>query len=199
VVTVTDIYFLGLQNHCRLWLQPCNSKMLAPWKKSYSKPRQCTKKQRHHIANKGPYRQSYCFSISHVWMWELDHKESWAPKNWCFQTVMLEKTLESPLDSKEIKPVNPKGNQPWIFIGRTDTKVEAPILWPPDVKSQLFEKDPDTGKNWGQEERRATEDEMVEWHHRLNGHEFEQIPGEGEGKRSLACCSSWGCKESDTP
>ena len=118
VLTVTDIYFLGLQNHCRLWLQPCNSKMLAPWKKSYGKPRQCTKKQRHHIADKDPYSQSYYFSSSHVWKWELDHKESWAPKNWCFQTVMLEKTLDSPLDSKEIKPVNPKGNQPWIFIGK---------------------------------------------------------------------------------
>ena len=110
------------------------------------------------------------FSISHVWMWELDHKESWVLKNWCFWTVVLEKTLESPLHWKEIKPVNPKGNQSWRFIGRTD--VEAPILWPPDVKSRLTGKDPDSGKKWGQQEKGATEDKMVGWHHWLNRHEF---------------------------
>ena len=115
-----QILFSGLQNHCRWWLKPWNWKKLAPSKKSYDKPRQCIKKQRHHFADKGLYSQTYGFSSSHVWMWELDHKEGWAPENWCFQTVVLEKTLEIPFDSKEIKPVNPKGNQPWTFIGRAD-------------------------------------------------------------------------------
>ena len=113
------------------------------------------------------------FSSSYVWMWELDHKEGWAPENWCFWIVVLEKTLESPLDYEEFKPVNRKENQPWIFIGRTDA--EAPILWPPDVKSQLIRKDPDAGKDWGQEEKGTTEEEMVGWHHWLRGHEFEQV------------------------
>jgi len=127
------------------------------------------KKQRHHFANKNPSSQSYGFSSSHVQMWELDQKESWAPKNWCFWIVMLEKTLESSLNSKDIKPVNPKGNQPWIFIGRTDAETEAPVLWPHDTKSRLIGKDPDAGKDWGQEEKGATEHEMVGWHHQLNG------------------------------
>ena len=113
-------------------------------------------------------------------MWELDYKESWAPKNWCFWTVVLEKTLESPLDCKENKAVNPKGNQPWIGIGRTDAEADAPVLWPPDVKSQLTGKDPDAGKDWRQEEKGKTEDKMVGWHHRLNGDEFEQAPEDGE-------------------
>ena len=130
-----------------------------------------------HFADKGPISQSYDFSSSHVWMWELDHKEGWALKNWCFWTVVLEKTLHSPLDSKEIKLVNHKGNEPWIFIGRTDAEAEAPILWPPDVKSWLIGKDLDAGKDWEQKEKRATEDEMVGWHRRLDGHEFEQTPG----------------------
>ena len=128
-------------------------------------------------------------------MWELDHKESWVPKNWCFWTVVLEKTLESPLDWKEIKPVNPKGNQLWIFIGRTDAEAETPILWPPDEKNWLTEKDPDGGKDWRQE-KGMIEDEMVGWHHQLNGHEFEQTPGVRDGQGSLACCSPWGWKES---
>ena len=165
-----------------------------PWKKSYDKPKQHIKKQKHHFADRGPYSQSYGFSSSHVRMWELDHKEGWVPTNRCFRTVMLEKTLESPLDSKEILPVNPKRNQPWIFIGRTDAEAEAPVLWSPDAKSQLIGKDPDARKDWRQEEKRATEDEMVGWHHRLNGHEFEQTPGDGEGQRSLAWCK-WGHKE----
>jgi len=117
--------------------------------------------------------QSYGFSSSHVWMWELDYKESWAPKNWCFWTVVLEKTLESPLDSKEIQPVHPKGIQSWIFIGRTHAEAETPILWPPDSKNWLIWKDLDAGKDWRQEKKGMTEDEMVGWHHRLNGHEFE--------------------------
>ena len=147
--------------------------------------------------SKGPYSQSYGFSSSHVWMWQLYHKESWVLKNWCFLTVVLEKTLERPLDCKEIKPVNLKGNQPWIFIGRTDAEAEAPILWPPDGKSPLTGKDADAGKDWKQEEKGTTEDEMVGWHHRLKGHEFEQVPGDSEGQGSLACCSPWGRKESD--
>ena len=125
-------------------------------------------------------------------MWELDNKEGWAWKNWCSQTVVLEKTLESPLDSKEIQPVNPKGNQSWIFTGRTDAEVEVPILWAPNVKRLLTGKDPDAGKGWGQEEKGMTEDEMVGWHHWLNGHEFDQTPGNSEGQGSLACCSPWG-------
>ena len=119
------------------------------------------------IVNKGPSSQDYGFSGGHVWMWELDYKESWALKNWCFWTVVLEKTLESPLDSKEIQPVHPKGNQTWIFIGRTDAEAETPILWPPDVKNWLIGKDADVGKDWWQEEKGTTEDEMVGWHHQL--------------------------------
>ena len=130
-------------------------------------------KQRHYLANKGPSSQSYGFSSGHVWMWELDSKESWAQKNWCFWTVVLEKTLESPLDCKEIQPVHPKGNQSWIFIGRTDADAEAPVFWPPNAKSWLIWKDTDAGKDWRQEEKGITEDEMVGWHHWLNGHEFE--------------------------
>ena len=118
-------------------------------------------------------------------------------KYWCFQTVVLEKLLEGPLDSKEIKPVNPKGSEPWTFIGRMDAEAEGPLLWPPDMKSQFTGKDPDAGKDWGQEEKRETEDEMVGWRHRLNGHESEQTPGDGEGQGSLASCSPWGHKESD--
>ena len=148
--------------------------MLALWKKSYDKTRQHIKKQRHYFAKKGPSSQSYGFSSSHVWMWELDYKLSWAPKNWCFWTVVLEKTLESPLDCKEIKPVNPKGNQSWIFIGRTDAEVKTPILWPPDANNWLIGKDPDAGKDLGQDEKGMTKDEMVGWHHRLSGHEYER-------------------------
>ena len=124
-------------------------------------------KSRYYFADKSLYSQNYGFSSSYVWMWELDHKEGWVPKNWCFQTVVLEKTLESPLDCKEIQPVNPKGSQSWIFTGRTDAKAEATIVWPPDVKSRLTGKDPDAGKDWGQEKKRALEDEMARWHHWL--------------------------------
>ena len=134
------LYFLGLQNHWRQWLQPQNLKMFAPWKKSYDKPRRHIKKQRHYFADKGPYGESYGFSSSCVWKWELDHEKGWAPKNWCFWTVVLEKTLESPLDCKEIKAVSPKGNQSWIFFGRTDAEAEGPKLWPPDAKNWLLEK-----------------------------------------------------------
>ena len=152
-------------------------------------------KQRHHFTNKGPYSQSYGFSSSHVCMWELDYKESWVPKNWCFWTVVLEMTLESPLDCKDIKSVNPKGKQSWIFIGRTGA--ETPMLWPSDVKNWLFEKDPDAGKSLRQEDKGTTEDEMVGWHHQLDEYEFKQAPEVGDGQGSLACCNPWGYKESD--
>ena len=145
--------------------------MLTAWKKSYNQHRQHIKKQRHYFVNKGPSSQGYGFSSGYVWMWELDFKESWAPKNWCFWTVVLDKTLESPLDCKEIQPVHAKGDQSWVFIGRTDVEAETLILWPPDVKNWLIWKDPDAGKDWGQEEKWMTGDEMVGWHHRLNGHE----------------------------
>ena len=135
-------------------------------------PRQHITKQRHYFANKSPSSQSYDFSSSHVWMWELDYKESRVPKNWCSWTVVLEKTLESPLDCKEIQPVHPKGNQSWVFIGRTAVEAETPILWLPD-ENWLFVKDSDAGKDWRQEEKGTTEDEMVGWHHWLNGQEFE--------------------------
>ena len=127
--------------------------MLAPWKKSYDQPRQHIKMQRRYFTNKGPSSQGCGFSSGHVWMWELDYKESWAPKNLCFRTVVLEKTLESPLDCKEINPVHPKGNQFWIYIGRTDAEAETPIRWPPDMKNWLIGKDPDAGKDWGQRRR----------------------------------------------
>ena len=172
--------------------------MLAPWKKSYDQPRQHIKKQRHYFANKGPSSQSYGFSSSHVWMWELDHKGSWVPKNRCFWTVVSEKALESPLHSKEIQPVHPKGNQSWIFIGGTDVEAEAPLLWPP-VKIQRtdpFEKTLMLGKIEGRRIRcrqRMRWLDDIKW---LNGHEFE-VPGHSEGQESLACCSSWGCPELD--
>ena len=172
--------------------------MLAPWKKSYDQPQQHIKKQRHYFAYKGPSSQSCDFSSNVVWMWELDYKESWALKNWCFWTVVLEKTLENPLDSKEIQPVQPKGKRSWIFIGRTDAEDEAPILWPPDLKNRLIWKDSNTGKDWRQEEKGTSEDEMAGRHHQHDGHEYEQALGAGEGQGNLACCSPRGCKELDT-
>ena len=166
------IYLLGLQNHRGPWLQPRNEKTLAPWKESYDQPRQPFEKQRHHFAGKGPSSQLYGFSSGHVRMWESDHKESWAPKNGCFWTGVLEKTLESPLDCKEIQPVHPKGDQSWVFTGRTDAEAETPILWPPDAKSWLLGKDPNAGKDCRWEEKGTPEDEMVGWHQRLHGCEF---------------------------
>ena len=171
--------------------------MLTPWKESYDQPRQHIKKQRHYLANKDPSSQSYDFSSSHAWMWELDYQQSWALKNLCFWTVVLEKTLESPLDSKEIQPVHSKGDQSWVFIGRTD-EAETAILWPPDAKSWLIGKDPDAGKDWGQEEKETTEDEMAGWHHWLNGHGFRWTLGVGNGQGGLTYYGSWGHKESDT-
>ena len=172
--------------------------MLAPWKKSYDQPSQLIKKQKHYFADRGLSSQSNGFSSSHVCMWELDLKESWASKNWCFWTVVLEKTLESPLDWKEIQPVNLKWSQSWIFIGRIDAEADAPIFWPSDVKNWLIGKDPDAGKDWRQEKWGMTEDEMVGWHHWLNGHEFKQAPGVDDGQGGLACSSLWGHKELDT-
>ena len=164
------LYFLELQIHC-IWLQPWNEEMLAPWKKSYDQPRQHIKKQRDYFANKDPSSQSYGFSSGcmdvRVGLWR-----KLSTKNWCFWTVVLEKTLESPLDCKEIQPVHPKGNQSWIFIGRTDVEAEAPIIWPPEAKNWLIGKDPGAGKDWRQE-KGMTEDEMFGWHHQLNGYEFE--------------------------
>ena len=156
-----------------------------PWKESYDQPRQHIKKQRHYFVDKGPSSHSYGFSTSHVWMWELDYKESWVSKNWCFWTVVLEKTNESPLDCKEIQPAHPKVNQSWILIGRMDAKAETPIIWPPDAKNWLFGRDPDAGKDWRPEEKGMTEDEMVGWHHRLNGHGFGWTPGVSDGQGGL--------------
>ena len=147
------------------------------------------------MTNLNSILKSYGFSSSHVWMWDLDYKESWVLKNWCFWTVVLEKTLASPLDCKEIQPVHPKGNQSWIFIGRTDATAEAPIIWLPDVKNWLIGKDPDAGNDWRQEEKGMKEDEMVGWHHWCHGHEFEQALQVGDGQGILACYSPWGHKE----
>ena len=190
--TLFKLYFGGLQNHCRWWLQPWNYKTLTAGKDSYDQPRQHIKKQKHYFADKVPSSEDYGFSSTHVWMWELYYKESWVPKNWCFLTVVLEETLESSLDCKEMQPVHPKGNQSWIFIGRTDAEAETLILWPPDVMNWLIWKDPDAGKNWRWEEKGTTEDEMVEWHHQLNGHEFGWTLGVGDGQGGLVCCNSWG-------
>ena len=171
--------------------------MLTPWKESYDQPRQHIKKQRHYFASKGLSSQGYGFSSSHVWMWELDYKESWAQNNWCFWTVVLEKTLESPLDCKEIQPVQPKGDQSWVFTGGTDIEAETPILWLPDAKSWLIWKDPDAGKDWGQVEKEMTQDEMAGWHHWHYEHGFGWTLGVGDGQGGLAPCGSWDCKESD--
>ena len=167
IMEIVRDYFLGLKITADV---DCSHqiKMLAPWMKSYNLPRQCIIKHRYYFANKGLSSQTYGFSSSHVRMWELDHKEGWVPKNWYFWTVMLEKTVENPLNSEEIEPVNPKRHQPWIFIRRTDTEAEAPIFWPPDAKSQLIGKDPDSGKDWGHENG-TTEDVMIGWCHWLNG------------------------------
>ena len=151
-----------------------------------------------YFANKGPSSQGYGFSCGHVWMSELDCEESWAPKNWCFWTVVLEKNLENPLDCKEIQPVHSKEDQPWDFFGGNEAKAETPVLWPPHVKSWLIGKDSDAQRDWGQEEKGMTEDEMAGWHHWLDGRESEWTPGVGDGQGGLACCDSWGCKESDT-
>ena len=172
--------------------------MLTPWKKIYDQPREHIQKQRHYFANKGPPSQGYGFSSGHVWMWMLDCEEGWALKNCCFWTVVLEKTLESPLDCKEIQPVHSKGDQPWVFFGRNDAKAEILVLWPPHAKSWLTGKDSDAGRDWGQEEKGTIKDEMAGWHHWLDGRESEWTPGDGDGQGGLACYDSWGRRESDT-
>ena len=192
------LYFFWAPKSLRMLTAAMKLKDACSLEESYDQPRQHIKKQRHYSANKGLSSQGYGFSSSHVWMWELDYKESWALKNLCFWTVVLEKTLESPFNSKEIQPVHPKGDQSWVFIGRTDAKVEASILWPPDAENWLIWKDPDAGEDWGQEEKGTTEDEMVGWHHWHRGHGFGWTPGVGDGQEGLSCCSSWGHKESDT-
>ena len=149
------------------------------------------------LPTSGPSSQGYGFSNSHVCMWELDCEESWTLKDWCFWTVVLEKTLESPLDCKEIQPVHSEGDQPWVFLGRNDAKAETPVLWPPHTKSWLIGKDSDAGRDWGQEEKGMTEDEMAGWHHRVDGHESEWTPGVGDGQGGLVCCDSWGRRELD--
>ena len=167
-----ETIFLGSKNHCMV-TAAMKLKDACSLEEKVWPPRQHIKKQRHYFAKKGPSSQSYGFSSSHVWKWELEYKEGWELKTWCFWTVVLEKTLESPLDCKEIQPVNPEGDQSWIFIGRTYAEAETPVLWPPDVKNQLIGKDPDAGKDWRWEEKGTTEDEMVGWHDRLDGHGFE--------------------------
>ena len=198
--TVTDFIFLGSRTtadgHCSHEIKRC----LLLRRKTMTNLGSLLKSRDITLSTKVcMYSQSYGFSSSHVWMWKLDLKEGWAPKNWYFWTVVLEKTLESPLDCKEIKPVSLKGNQSWIFIGRAgaDAEAESPILWPPNAKSWLIGKDPDAGKDWRQEEKGMTEGEMVGWHHWLSRHEFEQVLGDGEGQGSLKYCNPWGHEESD--
>ena len=188
---------LGLQNHWGQWLKQWNQKMIASWQESNDKPRQYVQKQRHYSANKGPDRQGYGLLSGHVQLWKLDHKEGVVPKNWCLRAVVLEKTPESPLDSKEIKPVNLKGDQAWIFTGRTDAEAEAPIFWSSDVNSWLIGKVPDVWKDWGQKEKRASEDEMTGQHHWCNKHELGQTLWDGEGQGGLVCCSPWDHKDLD--
>ena len=172
--------------------------MLTPWKESYDQTRQHIKKQRHYFINivRPCLVKAMVFPV--IGMWELDFKESWAPRNWCFWTVVLEKTLENTLDCKEIQAVQSKGEQAWVFIGRTNVEAETQILWAPDAKSWLIWKDPDAEKDWHQEEKGMTEDEMIGWHHRLTGHGFGWSPGVGDGQGGLECWGSLGRKESDT-
>ena len=164
------------------------------WQERDDKPRQCVENQRHYSANEGPYSQDHDLPSGHIWLWELDSSEGRMLKNWCLPAIVLEKTPESPLDSKEIKSVNLKGDKPWIFTGRTDAKAEGPVFWSSDVNRWLIGKVPDAGKGWGQ---KASEDEMAERHHQRNEHELGQTLGDGEGQRGLACCSPWVHKKSE--
>ena len=191
------LYFSGLQNHWRCCCSNEIKRRLLLERKVMTNL-DSTLKSGHYFANKGPSSQGDGFSSSHVWMWKLDCEEGWGPKNWCFWTVVLEKTLESPLDCKEILPVHLKADQSWVFIGVTDVEAETPILWSPDAESWLIWKDPDVRKDWGQEKKGMTEDEMVGWHRWHNGYGFEWTPGVGDGHGGLACCNSWGHKKSDT-
>ena len=188
---------MELQNQCGWWLQLWNWKTLVPWKESYEKPKQYIKKQTHYLPNKGPYCQNYGFSSSHAW---VDVRVGpWGRRSAKELMLMSCGVGENSGDFLGLQgdQTNVKGNQSWIFIGRTDAEAEAPILGPPDVKSQLIRKDPDAGKDWGQEEKWVTEDEVVGLHHLLKGYEFQQTSGESEGQGRLACCSPWGGKELD--
>ena len=193
--TVTDFIFVGFNitadADCNHEVKLTCSMEQRPWltQKAYQKAETSLRSQR------SVYQREGCFS-SHIWTWLLDHKESWGLKNWCFWTVVVEKTLESPLACKEIKPVNPNGNQSWLFTRRTDIVAETPVLCPPDAKHWLIGKDSDAGKEWRPEEKDMTEDEMVGWHRRFEGLEFQQALGVGDGQGSLVCCSPWGCTES---
>ena len=189
------LYFLGLKNHWRWWLQHEIKRCLLLGRKVMTNLDSIFKSR--DFANKGLSSQGYGFSCGHVWMWELDCEEGWAPKNWCFWTVMLEKTVESPLDFKEIQPVHSE-DQPWDFFGGNDAEAETPVLCPPHAKSWLIGKDSDAGRDWGQEEKGTPEDEMAGWHPWLGGLESEWTSGVCDGQGGLACCVSWGRKESDT-
>ena len=182
---VTDFIFLWAPKSLQMVMAALKLNDAYSLEEKFWQTRQHIEKWRHYLADKGLSSQSYDFSSSHVWMWELDHEESWVLKNWCFWTVVLKKTPESPLDCKEIKPVNPKGDQSWIFIGRTDAEAEASILWPPHEKSQLTRKGPDAGKDWRQEEKGMIEDEMVGWHHWFNVHEFDVVTWWRKGKPGM--------------
>ena len=193
------LYFLSSKitadDDCSLEIERClllGSKVMTNLD-SIFKSRVITLPTRVHLVSQG-----YGFSSGHVWMWELDYKESWAQKNWCFWTVVLEKTLESPLDCKEIQPVHSEGDQPWDFFGGNDAKAETPVLWPLHAKSWLIGKDSDAGRDWGQEKKGTAEDEVAGWHHWLKWRESEWTPGVGDAQGGLACCDSWGSKESDT-
>ena len=165
--------------------------MLTPWNDSYDQPRQYIQNQRHCFSNNCPSSRSNGFSSDNVWMWELDCEESWVPKIWCFWSVVLEKTLESPLDFKEIQLVYSKGDQSRVFFGRNDAKTETPVPWPPHAKCWLTGKHSDAGRDLGQEEKGMTKDELAGWHHQLDGHEFEWTPGVGDGPGGLTCYDSW--------
>ena len=191
---MTDFIFLGSKISAD---GDYSQKTLGPWKKSHDKPRYHIKKQRYSFADKGLSSQSHGFSSGHVWMWELDHKENWVPKNGCFWTVVLQKVRWESVGLQGDPPVHPKGNESWIFIGRTDAEAETPMLWPPDSKNWLIRKNSDAGKDWRQKKKGMTEYEIVGWHHWLNGHEFEEALGDGDGQASLACCSPWSRKQSD--
>ena len=195
--TATDFIFLGSKTTVDSDYSHETKRRLLPGRKAMTNLDSILKSRDITLLTKACIIKAMVFPVVFVWMWVLDNKEGWVLKNWCFRTVVLEKTIESPLDSKEIKPINPKGNQSWIFTGRTDTEAEAPVLWLPDAKSRLTGKDPDAGKDWGQEEKRVIEDEMVGWHHRLNGYEFEETLGDSERQGSLVCYSPRGHKELD--
>ena len=191
------LYFFGLQNHCRWWLSHIIKRRLFLGRKVMTNLDSILKSRDINLPTKVHVVKAMVFPVV-LYGCELDCEESWAPKNWCFWTVVLEKTLESPLDYKEIQPVHFEGDQPWDFFGRNDAKAETPVLWPPHEKSWHTGKDSDAGRDWEQEEKGTTEDEMAGWHHWLDGCEFEWIAGVGDGQGGLACCNSWGRKESDT-